>query len=57
MSFTWLLTPMGNAVTLLQNNVERCKSLVKNFDRTLARSNAKLQLGFIRLILKRLAIA
>ena len=37
--------------------VERCKSLVKNFDRTLARSNAKLQLCFIRLMLKRLAIA
>ena len=36
--------------------VERCKSLVKNFDRTLARSNAKLQLCFIRLMLKRLAI-
>jgi Transposase DDE domain len=37
--------------------VERSKSLVKNFDRTLARSNAKLQLCFIRLMLKRLAIA
>ena len=35
--------------------VERCKSLVKNFDRTLTRSNAKLQLCFIRLMLKRLA--
>jgi hypothetical protein len=35
--------------------VERCKSLVKNFDRTLARSNAKLKLCFIRLMLKRLA--
>ena len=34
--------------------VERCKSLVKNFDRTLARSNAKLKLCFIRLMLKRL---
>lgn len=37
--------------------VERCKSLVKNFDRTLARSNAKLKLCFIRLMLKRLAVA
>jgi hypothetical protein len=35
--------------------VERCKSLIKNFDRTLARSNAKLKLCFPRLILKRLA--
>jgi transposase len=35
--------------------VDRCKSLVKNFDRTLARANAKLQLCFIRLMLKRLA--
>ncbi|MEH1792560.1 transposase [Nostoc sp.] len=34
--------------------VERCKSLVKNFDRTLARANAKLKLCFIRLMLKRL---
>ncbi|MEH2257021.1 IS5/IS1182 family transposase [Nostoc sp.] len=33
--------------------VERCKSLVKNFDRTLARANAKLKLCFIRLMLKR----
>ena len=35
--------------------VERCKSLVKNFDRTLEPSNAKLKLCFIRLMLKRLA--
>jgi hypothetical protein len=35
--------------------VERCKSLVKNFDRTLTRANAKLKLCFIRLMLKRLA--
>ena len=35
--------------------VERCKSLVKNFDRTLERSDAKLKLCFIRLMLKRLA--
>jgi hypothetical protein len=35
--------------------VDRCKSLIKNFDRTLARSNAKLKLCFIRLMLKRLA--
>ena len=35
--------------------VDRCKSLVKNFNRTLERANAKLQLCFIRLMLKRLA--
>jgi hypothetical protein len=35
--------------------VERCKSLVKNFDRTLKRSNAKLKLCFIRRMLKRLS--
>ena len=33
--------------------VERCKSLVKNFDRTLKRSNAKLKLCFIRLMVKK----
>jgi hypothetical protein len=37
--------------------VERCKSLVKNFERTLERSNAKLKLCFIRLMVKRLAPA
>lgn len=35
--------------------VERCKSLVKNFERKLDRANAKLKLTFIRLMLKRLA--
>jgi hypothetical protein len=35
--------------------IERCKSLVKNFDRTLERANAKLKLCFIRLMVKRLA--
>ena len=35
--------------------VERCKSLVKNFDRTLVNANARLKLCFIRLMLKRLA--
>lgn len=37
--------------------VERCKSLVKNFERTLERSNSKLKLCFIRLMLKRLALS
>ena len=35
--------------------VERCKSLVKNFDRTLVNANARLKLCFIRLLLKRIA--
>lgn len=35
--------------------VDRCKSLVKNFNRTLTLANTKLQLCFIRLMLKRLA--
>ncbi len=34
---------------------ERCKSLVKNFERTLSHATAKLNLCFIRLMLKRLA--
>jgi hypothetical protein len=35
--------------------VERCKSLVKNFERTLENAKAKLDFCFIRLMLKRLA--
>nr|WP_232435774.1 transposase [Rivularia sp. PCC 7116] len=35
--------------------MERCKSLVKNFERTLEHSNAKVNLCFVRLMLKRLA--
>jgi hypothetical protein len=34
---------------------ERCKSLVKNFERTLAHATTKLNLCFVRLMLKRLA--
>jgi len=37
--------------------MERCKSLVKNFERTLGHATAKLNLCFIRLMLKRLANA
>ncbi|MBD2177922.1 transposase [Pseudanabaena sp. FACHB-1998] len=37
--------------------VEKCKSLVKNFDRTLDNANARLKLCFIRLMLKRIAKA
>jgi len=36
--------------------MERCKSLVKNFERTLENATAKINLCFIRLMLKRLAI-
>lgn len=36
--------------------MERCKSLVKNFERTLTHATAKIQLCFIRLMLKRLAL-
>ncbi len=35
--------------------VERCKNLVKNFERTLSNANAKLKLCFIRLMFKRIA--
>jgi hypothetical protein len=35
--------------------MERCKSLVKNFDRTLHQATAKINLCFVRLMLKRLA--
>ena len=35
--------------------VERCKSLVKNHERTLDHANTKLHLCFLRLMLKRLA--
>ncbi len=37
--------------------MERCKSLVKNFERTLAHATTKLNLCFVRLMLKRLAAA
>ncbi len=35
--------------------IERCKSLSKNFERTLANAKAKMDLCFVRLMLKRLA--
>ena len=37
--------------------MERCKSLVKNFERTLQHANTKISLCFVRLMLKRLATA
>ncbi len=36
--------------------MERCKSLVKNFERTFNHATAKINLCFIRLLLKRLAL-
>jgi Transposase DDE domain len=36
--------------------VERCKSLVKNYERTLENAKAKLDLCFVRLMLIRLAV-
>ncbi|MDD2816774.1 MAG: transposase [Thiotrichaceae bacterium] len=35
--------------------VERCKSRLKNFERTLENANAKLKLCFIRLLIVQLA--
>ena len=37
--------------------MERCKILVKNFERTLDNATAKLNLCFVRLMIKRLAIS
>lgn len=37
--------------------MERCKSLVKNFERTLSHATTKINLCFIRLMLKRLALS
>ena len=36
--------------------MDRCKSLVKNFERTLAHATTKINLCFLRLMLKRLAL-
>jgi transposase len=36
--------------------MERCKSLVKNFERTLSHAKTKMDLCFVRLMLKRLAV-
>lgn len=37
--------------------MERCKSLVKNFERTLDNATAKVNLCFIRLMIKRFAVS
>jgi transposase len=49
--------PVANRWVIERSNawMERCKSLVKNFERTLSHATAKLNLCFIRLMLKRLA--
>jgi hypothetical protein len=49
--------PVANRWVVERSNawVERCKSLVKNFERTLENAKAKLGFYFIRLMLKRLA--
>lgn len=51
--------PMATRWVVERSNawMERCKSLVKNFERTLDHATAKLNLCFIRLMLKRLARA
>ena len=51
----FVVIPMRWIVERSNAWVERCKSLVKNFDRTLANANARIKLCFIRLMLKRLA--
>jgi transposase len=53
----FVVIPMRWIVARSNAWVERCKSLVENFDRTLANAEARLNLCFIRLILKRLAAA
>ncbi|TRU53662.1 MAG: DDE transposase, partial [Microcystis aeruginosa Ma_QC_Ch_20071001_S25D] len=37
--------------------MERCKSLVKNFERTLQHSTTKIHRCFLRLLLRRLAVS
>ena len=53
----WGFVPVKARWVVERSNawVERCKSLVKNFERTLAAAKAKLDLCFVRLMVKRLA--
>ena len=53
----FVVIPMRWIVERSNAWVERYKSLVKNFDRTLVNANARLKLCFVRLMLKRLARA
>ena len=51
----FVVIPMRWIVERSNAWMERCKSLVKNFDRTLVNANARIHLCFIRLMLKRIA--
>lgn len=51
----FVVIPMRWVIERSNAWMERCKSLVKNFERTLDNATAKLNLCFIRLMLKRLA--
>ena len=51
----FVVIPMRWIVERSNAWVERYKSLVKNFDRTLVNANARLKLCFIRFMLKHLA--
>ncbi len=51
----FVVIPMRWIVERSNAWMELCKSLVKNFDRTLVNANARIHLCFIRLMLKRLA--
>jgi transposase len=53
----FVVIPMRWIVERSNAWMDRCKSLVKNFDRTLDNANARIHLCFIRLMLKRLAMA
>jgi transposase len=53
----FVVIPMRWIVERFNAWMERCKSLVKNFDRTLVNANARINLCFVRLMLKRLATA
>ena len=53
----FVVIPMRWIVERSNAWVERWKSLVKNFDRTLANAEARLNMSFIRLMIKRLAAA
>jgi transposase len=53
----FVVIPMRWIVERSNAWMDRCKILVKNFDRTLDNSNARIHLCFIRLMLKRLAKA
>ncbi|MBD2189887.1 transposase [Pseudanabaena sp. FACHB-723] len=53
--YGFMVIPMRWIVERSNAWVERCQSLVKNFDRTLANANTRLKMCSVRLMLKRLA--